>query len=1438
LFVHTVGKSNFAGAQVMKIRILILTLMVTLISLWAAIPKAGSTNSSEIIQLKPGSLDQSTTINLPGGPEQISQKGPARQKSDDAITQPQTETKLVSGLLESPKIAAEKKSEHRTTPPKPNPATILQGGDNISDAFVISALPFSDMGTTNGYTDDYDGSCGNPYYDPDVVYSYTPSSNIKIDISTWGSFFDTRLYVFETDASNEIACNYATRYPQARIFNLELTAGTTYYIVVDGDDGSSGDYVLNVFESPAPPSNNNCADVSPELLEPGVPLIFSGNNIGATDNCNLIPGAEVWHAIYVPECMFVTIDWCGNDPIFSPVSSWLVSGCPCGTAIDADNVDWNACGDGNASVTYYNVAPGIYYIPIRWHYRNAGPYTIHVNGIPCLAYQFSCPPNAIAEGEPTCYDGYVDTYNNGCNIAPYNFSNITFGDTICGTSGNYFTNYWQMDGDNYLIELTEPKILTISAAAEFNFQIVFRVLAGSSLCEDYYSLFETDYAAYDTAINVTANLEPGSYYVRIRPSSNQGTPCGSQYWLTVGAQDAPPPPTVECPVNARQEGEPNCGPNYNDIYNAGCQDSPPQFLPIANGDTICGSGGTYLNLGYNYRDTDWYRYVQTFTGPISFFVTAQFPALIAIYDSKGEDCSRAINIGEASAGPGETAAITIEAGRGVYWLVITSTDFFGYPCPLNYVATLSGPSPILHDVSVKSIDSPTRGRLFNGHSPYPIIANLSNASSIPESFELAASDNFGYISTIPNLTMPAMSETTITFSDLYNPTTTCENVLLAVTATLADDPDPNNNSQEISLAIASPQNFTCSYDSLDLASVFIYGDPSIVEAEQYIAEYDMDIVYVGARTYAREFGDNGWPDATRDPFKLYLFLDWDGDGIPDLQPEAEGVVYPTDSPSWSYFVLPCAISVTAGQSFWVGWSNINDQFGDEALARDPELNHPTMIWKKLPNMWVQDSEGVTGDDMLRAWGMADLSNAPDISLSPSPIVGSVQATGQADSIPVIVSNTGVDTLNYHVKTVHSYNVRRSVPDNPKPIGYHPASKKSDIREPYFPPRTLRAGGPDMFGYRWIDSDEFGGPSSDWIDITTVGIHVSMGDESVRGPYALGFDFPYYDNNYSQIWVSSNGWVSFNNPGYSYYNNQPIPYSPIPNDIIAIWWDDLDPSSCGDVYYYFDGATQEFIVSFIGVCFFGDEYETVGSLNFQVVLNADGNIALNYDVMNFASYRGNRASIGIENSDGSDGIGIAYNSEYVHDNLSVLIVRPTTWISVDRQSGTLAGGMSETINVVLSATAPYADTTLAGALRFITNDPDRTVFFTPASLTIGTIGGCSYVVGDVNNSGGFNGVDVVYAVSYFKGGAAPPFSCLCGTTTWYVAGDVNASCNFNGVDVTYAVSYFKGGPVPHPCAECPPEGLLSHPTPGNETAPAVESIKNSVPKVNSVIKSAN
>jgi hypothetical protein len=109
---------------------------------------------------------------------------------------------------------------------------------------------------------------------------------------------------------------------------------------------------------------------------------------------------------------------------------------------------------------------------------------------------------------------------------------------------------------------------------------------------------------------------------------------------------------------------------------------------------------------------------------------------------------------------------------------------------------------------------------------------------------------------------------------------------------------------------------------------------------------------------------------------------------------------------------------------------------------------------------------------------------------------------------------------------------------------------------------------------------------------------------------------------------------------------------------------------------------------------------------------------------------------------------------------------------------------------------YRDTTITGIIVVAGEETRVSLYWEMGS-------NCNYTVGDINNSGVFNGIDVTYSVAYFRGVNPPPYSCDCNGSVWFVAGDVNGNCQFNGIDVTYMVVYFKGGANPIPCPACPP-----------------------------------
>ena len=80
-----------------------------------------------------------------------------------------------------------------------------QGGNTIEEATVLTDLTELATGTTAGYEDSYDEVC--PYEGggaTDVVYSFTPATDMAVNMSTCYSSYDTKMYVY-SDANGTLA---------------------------------------------------------------------------------------------------------------------------------------------------------------------------------------------------------------------------------------------------------------------------------------------------------------------------------------------------------------------------------------------------------------------------------------------------------------------------------------------------------------------------------------------------------------------------------------------------------------------------------------------------------------------------------------------------------------------------------------------------------------------------------------------------------------------------------------------------------------------------------------------------------------------------------------------------------------------------------------------------------------------------------------------------------------------------------------------------------------------------------------------------------------------------------------------------------------------------------------------------------------------------------
>jgi len=258
---------------------------------------------------------------------------------------------------------------------------------------------------------------------------------------------------------------------------------------------------------------------------------------------------------------------------------------------------------------------------------------------------------------------------------------------------------------------------------------------------------------------------------------------------------------------------------------------------------------------------------------------------------------------------------------------------------------------------------------------------------------------------------------------------------------------------------------------------------------------------------------------------------------------------------------------------------------------------------------------------------------------------------------------------------------------------------------------LGSGGPDAFGYNWIDSDEFGGPTYDWLEINGLGTALSLSDDSISSDLLLGFTFPFYGTDFTTVRVCSNGFLSFTTSDQS-YTNDPIPDTAEPNNMIAPYWDDLNPASGGTVYYYADAANSRFIVEWDAVVHYG----TSDPQTFQVILNADGTILYQYATTNGQS----EATVGIENAGGNDGLEIVFNAAYIHDGLATLmsfVPPPDPWLAVTPTSGTVPGLTLGTQLAVAFNATDLTEGFYTGNVTISSNDPGNPQVVVPVTLSI-------------------------------------------------------------------------------------------------------------------------
>ena len=195
-------------------------------------------------------------------------------------------------------------------------------------------------------------------------------------------------------------------------------------------------------------------------------------------------------------------------------------------------------------------------------------------------------------------------------------------------------------------------------------------------------------------------------------------------------------------------------------------------------------------------------------------------------------------------------------------------------------------------------------------------------------------------------------------------------------------------------------------------------------------------------------------------------------------------------------------------------------------------------------------------------------------------------------------------------------------------------------------------GPDDFGYRYITSNDTGGPVYEWENFTNDAQRLSFrADSSLQPPIPVnGFfyklesssnpPFEFYGEKYNRIYIAGNGYLVFNSKDTSYenitYDGNEFPAVDKANNLIAPLWlgglSDADASALVNVIYETlgDEPQRRFVMQFNRQSADGQE------IVYQVVFyEAQADIRFNYK--SIGSLDGDLVVGGIENNSGTIGL---------------------------------------------------------------------------------------------------------------------------------------------------------------------------------------------------------
>jgi hypothetical protein len=175
--------------------------------------------------------------------------------------------------------------------------------DDFDQATVVSALPFTnELDTTEASSAlDDPTDCFGVSGEKSVWYVYTPSHDLKVQVDTYGSEYETYITAY-TGVRGSLSfvppCSASSGgLLYSRLF-VSLTEGVTYYIEISGGAPAGGQFRFNVHDISQPAVNDDITNAVPVGT---FPFTDGSNTIAATRDlqdpvCADYQGQTVWYS--------------------------------------------------------------------------------------------------------------------------------------------------------------------------------------------------------------------------------------------------------------------------------------------------------------------------------------------------------------------------------------------------------------------------------------------------------------------------------------------------------------------------------------------------------------------------------------------------------------------------------------------------------------------------------------------------------------------------------------------------------------------------------------------------------------------------------------------------------------------------------------------------------------------------------------------------------------------------------------------------------------------------------------------------------------------------------------------------------------------------------------------------------------------------------------